>query len=196
MNSLSSNYLVEDKFNVKCSQLSLNNDCFSIIHLNIRSIPKNLKTFENYLMNLDVQFSVIALSETWLNEINSSHYGVAGYNECHTVRSGKKGGGVSLFVKDHIHFTVLDDISVCTDIIECKFIKIDKCVFGSDQDVIVGVIYRPPNTNISKFNDILGDIIHTVKPNVNKLYLAGDYNINLLNCNEHKPTSEGQLCLF
>ena len=37
------------------------------MHLNIISIPKNIDKLSNYLTLLDLQFSLIALSETWLN---------------------------------------------------------------------------------------------------------------------------------
>ena len=37
------------------------------MHLHIISSPKNLDKLSNYLAMLDVHFSVVGLSETWLN---------------------------------------------------------------------------------------------------------------------------------
>ena len=54
----------------------------------------------------------------------------------------------------------------------------------------MGVIYRPPNTNVSLFNDQLTCILNKIKPANNKIYLVGDYNINLLNTDAHIPTSD------
>ena len=60
-------YYVEDTFNVKFNELSFPEKCYSMIHLNIRSIPKNLEHFEAFMSNLDIEFTVMAFSETWFN---------------------------------------------------------------------------------------------------------------------------------
>ena len=44
---------------------------FSFLHLNIRSLPHNLVKLTDYLSCLNIKFSVIGISETWLND--SSH---------------------------------------------------------------------------------------------------------------------------
>ena len=59
------------------------------------------------------------------------------------------------------------------------FIEIDKSVFGSERNMLVGVIYRPPNTDIKLFIDDLKDILENVQSENKVLYLVGDYNINL-----------------
>ena len=41
---------------------------FSVIHLNARSIPKNFDNFLTFLENVEIQFTAIGVSETWLNE--------------------------------------------------------------------------------------------------------------------------------
>ena len=59
----SCDYMLENAFNDKISNLNVVNTGFSIMHTNIRSIPKNLSKLRNYLSNLAYEFSVIALSE-------------------------------------------------------------------------------------------------------------------------------------
>ena len=44
------------------------------MHLNVRSIPKNIDKLNNYLLSLDIQFSIIDLTETWLKEETSELY--------------------------------------------------------------------------------------------------------------------------
>ena len=34
------------------------------------------------------------------------------------------------------------------------FIEIDKFVFNSKSNIIVGEVYRPPNTSVAEFNEI------------------------------------------
>ena len=43
---------------------------FSVYHVNIRSIPRNLDQLTFYLNNLHHTFSVIAISENWLTPFN------------------------------------------------------------------------------------------------------------------------------
>ena len=51
---------------------------------------------------------------------------------------------------------------------------------------IVGVVYRPPGTDIACFLFKMGEILEKVKNK--RLYLMGDYNIDLIKSNQHIAT--------
>ena len=82
------------------------------------------------------------------------------------------------------------DLDIMDDIIESKFVEIGRDCFKTTMDVIVGVIYRPPNTDLQKFNEICSDLLHRIRTEKKLVYLAGDYNVNLLNSETHQLTSE------
>ena len=185
-----SDYYLEDSFNTLCRDSSLNENCFSIIHSNIRSIKKNINDFTLYLNSLDLKFSVIAFSETWLNDATCSLYNIDGYHSENNYRTTRKGGGVSLYIKNSIEYKTRSDLDYSENVIESKFIEISKEAISSDKDVIIGVIYHPPNTDVELFNDKLTDIIRKIKSEKKLCYLAGDYNLNLLNAETHSSTSE------
>ena len=52
---------------------------FSICHLNIRNMKKHLKNFDVYMKTLDYNFSLIGLSETWLQNQTCDLYHLEGY---------------------------------------------------------------------------------------------------------------------
>ena len=74
----------------------------SMCHLNIRSIRKNLGYFEVYLKALDYDFSLIGISETWLQDNTCDLFHLDGYNFFETHRTTKTGGGVGLFINEKI----------------------------------------------------------------------------------------------
>ena len=76
------------------------------MHANIRSIPRNIKKFESYLTNLDYQFKFLAFSETWLKPHNYDNYNIPDYSAEHNYRPDRAGGGVSLYIKNFIEYTV------------------------------------------------------------------------------------------
>ena len=75
------------------------------------------------------------------------------------------------------------------DNIESIFVEIDKSDFSLDRNVVIGVLYRPPNTDIVSFNDYLGNILANVERERKICYIMGDYNINLLNHNSQPKTT-------
>ena len=56
--------------------------------------------------------------------------------------------------------------------------------------MLLGVIYRPPNTDIKLFIDALKEILENLQSENKVLYLVGDYNINLLNVDSHSLTAD------
>ena len=116
---------VENYFNNKVSDLNL---CLSMVHMNIRSIVKNLNKFDLYLSNLNHEFPIIALSETLLKGYNCYRYGIDGYNAEHNCRPNRGGGGVSFYIKETIEYTLRDDLCFQNNIVETLFIEIDKSV--------------------------------------------------------------------
>ena len=64
-----------------------------------------------------------------------------------------------------------------------------KDYIGYKKNSIIGVLYRPPNTDTSIFNQQLLNILSSLKTENKIVYLMGDFNINLLNIDKHLPSS-------
>ena len=92
-------------------------------------------------------------------------------------RKDRKGGGVSLFIKETIQYSVINDIGENNEFIESLCVELTDICSSSCKNSIIGVVYRPPKTSIETFNEILEDI-----------YITGDFNINLFNSETHQPT--------
>ena len=53
---------------------------YTSLHLNICSLKNHCGDLQEYLSPLNLSFSVIALSETWLDEISKDLHNLPGYN--------------------------------------------------------------------------------------------------------------------
>ena len=72
------NYLLVDDFNLKYHEYKDNNH-FSLIHINARSLSKNFEEISNYLSLLNHEFSVIGISETWLTNLTSDQFNMPNF---------------------------------------------------------------------------------------------------------------------
>ena len=73
-----------------CDKNEITNSKLSLLHANVRSLPRNGTALEAYLSTLKVEFNVVALTETWLNETNADVYGLTGYKAIHNYRKQKQ----------------------------------------------------------------------------------------------------------
>ena len=162
---------------------------FSLCHINIRSMKANLTSFEICLQNLEFEFSVIGITETWLTDSNFDLYNINGFNFVETHRTGRSGGGVGIFLRNDILYQIRSDLTLNNECSESIFIEIDKDLFNKNRNIIIGVIYRPPNTDLKLFNDDINELLDTLERGHKYCYLMGDYNINLLNYNKHAETT-------
>ena len=186
---LTSKYLSADEFNIECKNTSEEHRNISLLHLNVRSLKKNFSSLQYYLQTLDLSFDIIGLTETWLNHDSVDSFKPAGYRTEHSYRSSKSGGGVSLLISKNLKYKRRDNLSFISDDCECVFVEL----FNSDlrkSGLLVGSLYRAPNSNISAFNDQFSTILSAIKRESKNCYLMGDFNINLLNSDSHISTGE------
>jgi hypothetical protein len=121
---------------------------FSTLHLNIRSLVRNFQKLTELLDILNMQFSVIGITETWLQD--SAHLvDINGFKFFHKHRSNRKGGGVGLYMSDDFEAKVRDDLCfVNEELAESLFLEIPR---AQGKNIVIGVIYRPPNQSVGDF---------------------------------------------
>ena len=90
-NCTDTSYYSENTFNNVFKQ----SNELSILHLNIRSIPANFSQFRAQLDTLSINFKIIALSETAINNHHTC-YNMPGYTVEQDFRPKRKGRGVAL----------------------------------------------------------------------------------------------------
>ena len=55
----------------------------------------------------------------------------------------------------------------------------------------MGVIYRHPSMDLTEFNcNYLNKLLENISRDQRFIFLLGDFNVNLLNYNEHNQTNE------
>ena len=185
------NYYHEESFNKELVQTNitqLNN--FSMCHVNIRSAKKNLSDFATYLSLLKHNFSVIGLSETWLNDENSDLYDIDGFTFEPICRQNRSGGGVAICVKRGISYIVRKDLCFSDELLESVFIELAGDSSKFSNNIVLAVIYRPPNTNMNLFNEKMIAILDILKKEKKICYLLGDFNIDCFKAEHHKNTAD------
>ena len=82
------------------------------------------------------------------------------------------------------------DVSIFNEFIESVFVEIPNDVFRMGKSIVVGVIYRPPGTDVSECYILLKEILSKIQKEGKICYLLGDYDIDLFNYEVHSPTAE------
>ena len=105
-----------------------------------------------------------------------------------------QGGGVGIFVSNQFKAVKLTDISIFIDkVIETVFVEIE---ISKSKKIVVGSIYRPNSSYINltsaqqleQFNESISNIINNLAGKT--FYIYGDFNIDLLKIEQHKPSAD------
>ena len=136
----------------------------------------------SYMSNFNHTLSIIGFTETWLKPSNIVTSGIAWHNHVGLIKRSGKGGGVSLFISDTIVYSEVQELNMVEYHIECIFVKIT--IRG--HTYCIGLVYRPPNSNITEFSNTMHSILDEVgsKP----CFMMGAYNLDLIKHETHHPT--------
>jgi len=95
---------------------------------------------------------IIAITETWA-KADSDRLPIPGYTSILKARTCKTGGGVGLFLRDNaeLNYKLQMDLSVDNKS-DSLFIQI---INTKSRNIIIGVIYKPPDMDVIKFNEDL-----------------------------------------
>ena len=155
---------------------------------------------QEILDNFQNPISVLALQEIWSVPPGLQ---VAGYqpiiynsrDKDQPTRDSNCGGGAAVFLRNGLDSEILTfKDQFVRGVYESVWVKIQ---LSKNKGVIVASIYRPntkPLESLAKATQIHHDILLQIKrdPALKgcKVYLCGDFNVNLLNFESHKATGE------
>ena len=175
------------------------NNAFSIFSQNVRSLEAKIGVLQEILANFEHTFPVIALQEIWSVSPGLS---LPGYQQIlynsrdkHTLmRNHNCGGGVAMFIRQGLDAETLSfENEFVKGVYESIWVKIK---LGANNNIIVASIYRP-NTQGSdlgkatKYHTAILDKIHRDNSFKKcKIFLCGDFNIDLLHFDSHSATGD------
>ena len=172
----------------------------SYFHINCRGISVNWNDFKDLIFDLtgeDASFEFIGLSEVYKCE-SDTRLLLPGYHPLITrTRNLDNRGGVGLFIRSNIKFTIREDLSVfIPHIFESIFIEY---ISIKKKRCVVGVIYRPntpPKADIDVFMHTLNDIVDLINTENKQCLIMGDMNVDLLKYQNHAKTNQYTDSLF
>ena len=167
-----------------------NNKSLSLFHINACSLNKNFDDLQHLLSCTKKNVDIIVINETritkqvsLLNNLNLNNYS---FEFAPTETSA---GGTLLYIANHLSYKCRNDLNIYKkNELESTFIEI---VNPKKSNILVGVIYRHPSMDLADFNcNYLNKLLENISKEQKSIFLLGDFNVNLLNYNEHNQTNE------
>ena len=179
-------YWMQEELNDYVKLNGLQDDNFSMLHINACSLNNKMDDITNFVHRFKNKFTTIVVTETWITP-ESPNIDLPGYKSFIINRLNKRGGGVAIYVNDALCSVARNDLIAGqksnTDI---------ACVQISHRNskmIVVG-LYRPPNTDTKEFNSMYSQLLENISKEKCNYYVAGDFNIDLLNYENHADTNE------
>ena len=135
-------------------------------------------------------FDIIAISETkitkqvsLLNNLNLNNYSFE------FTPSETSAADTLLYVANYLSYKYCNDLNIYKkNELESTFIEI---VNPKKSNILVGIIYRHPSMDLADFNcNYLNKLLENISKEQKSIFHLGDFNINLLNYNEHNQTNQ------
>ncbi|CAF4837513.1 unnamed protein product [Pieris macdunnoughi] len=147
----------------------------NVIHINAQSVPAHhLDLLTTFVSN---EIHAILISETWLcPTLSSLSYSIPGFNLIRNDRVGMRGGGVAIYLRSHIHYTIINMSPQPPPPNACEHLLIE--VMLSKTKILLGVFYSP-----SLLVDYFAGFDNTLErfvPLYKNIVIMGDFNTCLL----------------
>jgi hypothetical protein len=172
----------------KCNKI---NTEYSIMHINIHSLPAKLSQLEmliNRLAKYNIEIQFILLCETCLNKNNAHLYNIEGYNFISLQRQNITRGGVGIYIKNDINFIHRTDLEINREgEFESIFIQTQS---PNKKNAIIGEIYRVPGTNETDSINAYDNILAKLNNEKHDIFIGTDQNHDYLKIHQHKKTAE------
>ena len=155
------------------SQLFLDDEPFSIFHINVCSFNQHLTELELLLADMNINFSCIVISETWFTQSTyKNKFAMKGYNFYCSSRVNGGGGGIAVYVSDKFEARCVDVRLVGS---EALLVHVGR---GGRAVSSVLAIYRAPSGLV---RDFLGDLEEHLSslPSGSNSIVIGDLNIDI-----------------
>ena len=174
--SINTDYITHDQLSSLSQDIE---QSLSIIHFNCRSMKSNFDNIDCLLERCGVKFSIMALSETWMNEEKGDDFDIyhfKGYSVHFMNRKHKKGGGTALYIKDSIKQKCVKELTYSIEnCFEVVTVEIQENKGGK---ICVVCIYRPPNVHMNYFIENYNTFLEKIKDK--KVFICGDFNIDIM----------------
>jgi hypothetical protein len=141
---------------------------YTILHLNIRSMNQNFRSFEISFLNQVSKVDILIFSEVNIKEHEVNKFKINGFKIFSKTREDERGGGIVIYVKSSF---VSQEIISDFNFAESLALKINN-------EITVLAVYRRPSFSKVNFLDELDNFLSSNKDN--NLVFCGDININLL----------------
>ena len=175
---LNCNYYDTISLNSQILNRSITNDLF-FIHLNIRSLQKNIDKLTHYISQFHKLPDIIAITKTKLrNDTIYNNIDIAKYNYIH-ADSLTKEGGVGFYIKNSLSYTVKPEYDLNLNFVENIWIQVDT----DKNSILIGVIYRHPVNIVNQlelFSRTIEEKFFNLSNSKSEFYILGDFNIDLL----------------
>ena len=145
----------------------------------------NFKQIESYIHTFEIEFDIIAISETWNDPTTLQYYDLPKYNSFQVCREDAREGGVAIHVHKDIKCSKCISKSLSVNgIFECVTVEL---AISNKKNIIVSCMYRKPGSNIDIFCENVESIFENIPYN-KTIFVCGDFNIDILKQDRHPST--------
>lgn len=140
-----------------------------ILHLNIRSINRNVDELRLFLVTIEILPEVIILSECWLRK-NPILPIMEGYLSYKTNNNRNQNDGLVIYIKLNLRHSITEPIFSDANCLLCTL---------HSNNLVIIALYRSPSIhNTESFLDGLNNLL-TSNANFRNIVVMGDLNINI-----------------
>ena len=167
---------------------SKDNDEVLVVHINARSLLKNVDNIQEFLDTLDKLPDIICISETKIkNQTETSPKSIFDFDEIQLDgyhpfiynNTAAHFGGTGIYVHENFSFQARRDLDInIPGECEASFIELNFSRSHSTNSLIVCSMYRHPHNNYDEFYDSFSETISKINDKT-PVIIAGDMNINV-----------------
>ena len=148
--------------------------------MNVSSVTKNVDHFNILLNELNVNFDILAITESRIKKDSPSTVNLHLDYLVEQTSTETSAGGTLLYINKTLSYQLKNDLKLYhLEKIESTFIEI---ICSKLTNVIVGCIYKHPTLQINDFkSDFISPLLlKLLKESYKRILLLGDFNIDLL----------------
>ena len=157
----------------------------ALFHINACSLNKNFEDLDHLLKCTNQVFDIAAVTETRITKQTSLTININLRNYAIEFTPTESSAGGML----HLSYKPCPDLNIYkANQLESTFAEI---INPKKSNIVIGCLHKHPNMDVLDFkNNYLSQIFEIVSKERKQVFLLGEFNINLLNYNDHQPTKD------